>query len=106
VVDAVAALELSHLPAPLRTAVAEHQSVDEAALSEADRELRGRLADAIAGISPRSPAKSARIAPGSGARAECPARSSSGNATGCPSAARYGTRGPPRCRRHYLSYFR
>jgi DNA-binding NtrC family response regulator len=41
-------IELSHLPAPLRTAVAEHQGVDEAALSEADRELRGRLSDAIA----------------------------------------------------------
>ncbi len=41
-------IELSHLPPALRSAISDHVIVDEAALSATDRELRGRLADAIA----------------------------------------------------------
>jgi DNA-binding NtrC family response regulator len=40
-------IELSHLPAALRAALGEDQVIDETALSEPDRELRTRLADAI-----------------------------------------------------------
>jgi DNA-binding NtrC family response regulator len=41
-------IELSHLPSALRTMLGDEQEVDEAALSPHDRELRGRLAEAIA----------------------------------------------------------
>jgi sigma-54 dependent transcriptional regulator, acetoin dehydrogenase operon transcriptional activator AcoR len=41
-------IELSHLPPALRSAISDHVIIDEAALSATDRELRGRLTDAIA----------------------------------------------------------